>query len=102
MQPAPPDQPPQQRAPRTCTPPTVAGPIRILLFARAYAIIVLASFSGTPSAMTAITLTVACSSASMEDSNALGDWGGVVAWSCMDVCMGGCMGGCMGTLVHDC
>lgn len=55
----------------TCTPPTVAGPRRILLFARAYAISFLVSASGTPSAMTATTRIVGCFIASMLDSYAL-------------------------------
>lgn len=54
----------------TCTPPTVAGPMMTLL-ARAYAIIRLVSFSGTPSAITATTHTVAVCRASMVDSEAL-------------------------------
>lgn len=52
-------------------PPTVAGPMMILLLARAKAINVLVSRSGTPSAMTATTRIVGCLSASNVDSKAL-------------------------------
>ena len=55
----------------TCTPPTVAGPIRILLCLRAYAMSFLVSASGTPSAITATTRMVGCFMASMLDSYAL-------------------------------
>ena len=55
----------------TWTPPTVAGPRRILLCLRAYAISLLVSASGTPSAMTATTRMVGCFMASMLDSYAL-------------------------------
>ena len=52
-------------------PPTVAGPKRILLCARAKAMSFLVSASGTPSAMTAHTRMVGCCSATMVDSKAL-------------------------------
>ena len=52
--------------PRTCTPPTVAGPMMTLLLARATAMRCLVSFSGTPSAMMAITRRVALLSACSE------------------------------------
>ena len=55
----------------TWTPPTVAGPRRILLCLRAYAMSFLVSASGTPSAMTATTRMVGCFIASMLDSYAL-------------------------------
>ena len=60
---------PIRKAP-ACRPPTVAGPIRSLLAAEAAAMSLLASDSGTPSAMTATTLRVGSFRAAIEDSNA--------------------------------